>query len=102
MPPKKTLPRWGNDKKEAILTGFCERGWNPEEKEGTMINKILKLEPDLLKVLKPFFSLNKGGTKTMNNQLYQHYKDIGCEFIVAKTHDSFHCDSKSDGAFAFC
>ena len=98
MPPKaKPAQRWGNDEKEAILKGFRERGWDPSETDGKKINKVLKSEPDLFKVLKPFFSLSDGGSKTSNNQLYQHYKDLGCEFILLRTRSGIR---RKEGAFA--
>jgi len=90
MPPKKTTPkRWGDEHKQAILTGFRDHGWNPEEQSGVKINALIKSVPELLAILQPFFSINEGGTKTSNNQLYEHFKSVGCEFIVAKTRDGF-------------
>ena len=95
MPPKqKQASRWGNEEKEVILFGFRELGWDPQETSGVKINSILKSldqEPhkDKFKLLKPHFSANDGGSKANNNTLYQHYKDIGCEFIVEITRAGF-------------
>ncbi len=95
MPPKKTVPdRWGDKHKQAILTGFREHGWDPLEESGAKINETIKNTPTLCKILQDFFSVNQGGTKTSNNSLYQHYKDIGCEFIVARTRDGFRRQSQ--------
>jgi len=102
MPPKKPIPkRWGDEHKQAILKGFREHNWDPQETSGAKINECIKNTPDLLAILQRFFSINDGGTKTSNNQLYTHYKDLGCEFIVAKTRASFRRQSESEGACAF-
>jgi len=98
MPPKKPIPtRWGDEHKQAILKGFREHNWDPQETSGIKINRRIKDTPDALAILQPFFSINDGGTKTSNNQLYQHYKDLGCEFIVAKTRAGWR--RESEGAF---
>jgi len=103
MPPKaKQVGHLSNEEKEVILFGFRELGWDPEETNGPRINTILKSldqEPhkDKFKVLKPHFSANNGGTKANNNTLYQHYKDIGCEFMVEITRAGFHRLDKNVG-----
>jgi len=102
MPPKKQqqqASRWGNDEKEAILHGFRNLNWEPAETSGPKINSILKSAPPAqLKILKPHFSINDGGTKANNNTLYQHYKDVGCEFIVEITRAGFRrLDKNVDG-----
>ena len=86
MPPKKIAERWGIAHKNAILKGFRECDWDPMETSGKNINALIKSAPPaILSILKPHFSTSDGGTKANNNTLYQHYKDIGCEFIVERT-----------------
>jgi len=101
MPPKSKAVRWGEEHKQAIIKCFNDntlRGWDPSETSGPKINKILKSAPkDVLALIKPHFSISDGGTKNNNNTLYQHYKDIGCEFIVAQTRAGIR---RKDGAFA--
>ena len=104
MPPKSSV-WWGNDHKEAILKGFREHGFDPFETDGKKINKILKSRPGVFKLLKPFFSLNEGGTKAHNNTLYQHYKDLGCEFILERTRGGIRRkEAEAEGASpsSFC
>jgi len=99
MPPKKTPNCWGDDEKAAIIKGFREHGWDPEETSGVKIKAAVKSVPELFAILKPFFGINDGGTKTNNNQFYDHFKAVGCEFIVARTRDGFRRQSGASGAF---
>jgi hypothetical protein len=86
MPPKKTAPSWGEDHKQAILKGFREQNLDPKGISGKKINSILKSASTATKtLLQPYFSVSEGGTKANNNALYQHYKDLGCEFVVERT-----------------
>ena len=94
---KSSNDRWGNEEREAILYGFENLNWDPFEDSGPKINKLLKDLPTKQKALiKPHFSVNDGGTKTNNNTLYEHFKKIGCEFIVARRAQGFR---RADGAF---
>jgi hypothetical protein len=96
--PKQQADRWGNEHKEAILAYFKSGEWDPLETSGPKINKLLKAaSKETLKLIGPHFSVNDGGTKTNNNTLYQHYKDIGCEFIVERTRAGFR---RKGGAFS--
>ena len=96
MPPKKVPKRWGDEEKQAIIKGFREHGWDPEEQSGVKIKAAVKDVPELFAILKPYFGINDGGTKTNNNQFYEHFKAVGCEFIVARTRDGIR--RQSEGA----
>jgi len=88
MPPKATqASRWGSEEREAILYGFRELNWDPFEVSGPAIKKLLKSLPkeQFDKIKKHFSTSETGGTKSNNNTLYGHFKNIGCEFIVEKT-----------------
>jgi len=102
MPPK-VATRWGQEHKDAILAYFRktdEERWDPQETSGPKIKAILKsADQATLKLLQPHFSVSDGGTKANNNTLYQHYKDLGCEFIVELTRTGWR--RTSDGASGF-
>ena len=85
MPAKRVA--WGSKEKNALLKGFRDHGWDPEEKKGRVINATIKSVEEIFKVVKPFFSKTEGGKKTNNNQIYDHYRSIGCESIVARTRE---------------
>lgn len=101
MPPKKQQVQWSEEHKEALLKGFRDYQWDPACEDGATINKIIKSVPELFKVLQPFFSTAQGGTKSNNNQIYQHYKLQGSEYIlsVARAGTRWKEVSESKGAF---
>jgi hypothetical protein len=100
MPPKKVTPAsWKPEYSEAILNGFRNLNWDPEETDGKRLNEILKSHPDTFAVLQPFFSVKQGGTKANNNQLYTYYKNIGSEYITELAQAGIR---RSDRKFGAC
>lgn len=68
MPPKKMIAVWGEDQVKALLKGFRELQWDPEETEGRKINALLKKLPDNdFSKIQFWFSRAQGGTKADNN-----------------------------------
>jgi len=75
----------GRGREIAIIKGFNELGWDPAETDGKKIKSTIQSDPETFALLQHYFSTSDGGTKSNNNQLYSHYKDIGCEWITGQT-----------------
>ena len=102
MVKKKVATKWDDVHKQAILEGFKEYGWDPKETEGKTINSTIKSVLDLFETLQPSFSKTGGGEKQNNMRIYDHYKKLGCEYIVVRTRAGVRRNTETDdGAFLF-
>lgn len=86
MPPRKQQQvSWKPEHAQLLQKGFHEHGWDPLETDGKTIKSKIQSVPKIFEPLKPFFSLNEGGTRSNNNGVYQHYKTQGSEYITLET-----------------
>ena len=79
--PKKQVS-WKPEHAQALLKGFREHGWDPNETSGKTINATIRSVPSIYDDLKDFFSKSEAGMRPNNNGLYGHYKNQGSEYIT--------------------